>query len=131
MRLHVFAMLILAPFTVFSSDSNGGSICIAPVSPKPPQTAAASLAFCHSARWTVRIDESAPRSWPNKESVKVDGLSLVSKHRVVVLCDGKPQQAFSFRFSEYHKEKLCLFLNDLYQTVQLWEAKKSPWCKCN
>ena len=44
----------------------------------------------------------------------------------MVLCNGKPQQSFRFRFSEFKTKELCLFINDLYQTAQLWEARKSP-----
>jgi hypothetical protein len=47
----------------------------------------------------------------------------------MVLCDGKPQQSFRFRFSTFKSNRLCLFINDLYQTVQLWKLKESPWCK--
>jgi hypothetical protein len=60
----------------------------------------------------------------------VDGLDISARHRVVVYCDKKPQQSFSFRFSEFKAKRLCLFLNDLYETVQLWEPSQAPWCKC-
>jgi hypothetical protein len=49
---------------------------------------------------------------------------------VVVLCNHKPLQSFAFLFSEFKTKELCLFLNDLYRTVQLWESKSAPWCKC-
>jgi hypothetical protein len=48
----------------------------------------------------------------------------------MVLCDGKPKQSFIFSFSAYKGHKLCLFFNDLYWTVQLWDDEKTPWCKC-
>jgi len=25
---------------------------------------------------------------------------------------------------------LCLFINDLYQTAQLWRPRDARWCKC-
>ena len=61
--------------------------------------------------------------WPTKESVKIDGLAIPGGHRVVVLCGGKPQQSFWFRFSESETPELCLFLNDLYKTAQLWKLR--------
>jgi hypothetical protein len=57
-------------------------------------------------------------------------MDLREKHRVMVLCDGKPHQQFTFRFSEFKGGKACLFLNDLYWTAQLWAPKQAPWCKC-
>jgi len=72
----------------------------------------------------------AEKSWPLAESLKIDGLDLSVKHRVVVTCGGKAQQSFEFRHSDYKTTKLCLFINDPYKTAQLWDHKASPWCKC-
>jgi len=47
-----------------------------------------------------------------------------------VFCDGKPQQSFTFRFAEYGADHLCLFINRLYQTAQLWRPREARWCKC-
>jgi hypothetical protein len=46
--------------------------------------------------------------------------------------DQRPRsaQSFTFRFSELTSLSLCLLLNDLYWTAQLWESKRAPWCKC-
>jgi hypothetical protein len=61
----------------------------------------------------------------------LDSLALPTRHRVTVMCDKQPQQSFAFRFSAFGTEPdLCLFLNDFYLTVQLWERKRAPWCKC-
>jgi hypothetical protein len=105
-----------------------GSVCVAPALAKPDPRSAPGL-FCSSEKLSLKIDaKTIP--WPVKESVKLDALDLSVRHRVVVLCDGKPQQSFGFRFSEFKATDLCLFLNDLYKTAQLWEAKRCPWCKC-
>jgi hypothetical protein len=85
---------------------------------------------CQTWNLLVKIDDMKAVSWPRNESVKIDGLDVTRRHRVTIFCDGKPQQSFGFRFSEFKTRKLCLFLNDLYKTVQLWEDKQSPWCKC-
>jgi hypothetical protein len=76
------------------------------------------------------IDNLPAIVWPHEEGVKIDNLALADRHRGVILCDGKPQQSFKFRFSEFKTAKLCLALSDLYGWAQLWDAKRSPWCKC-
>ena len=77
----------------------------------------------------MEIDAQPVMAWPTKKSVHID-LDVSQAHRVVVFCDGKPQQSFKFRFADFKTPKLCLFINDLYKTVQLWESKDAPWCKC-
>jgi len=86
--------------------------------------------FCDSAKLSVKIDAQQPTAWPVKENVKIDGLDAAATHRVVVFCNGKPQQSFRFRFSDLKTRVLCLFINDMYKTAQLWESKGSSWCKC-
>jgi hypothetical protein len=78
----------------------------------------------------MKINTQQALPWPINKSVKIEILDPIARHRVVVLCNGKPQQSFTFRFSEFKTGQLCLFLNDLYKTVQLSEAKECPWCKC-
>jgi hypothetical protein len=124
----VWTALMIQP--ALSSQEAGGVICVAPV-PKPingmrgagPQSAA-----CAEDKYSLKIDSRQPIQWPVKGSIKIADLAPSARHRVVVLCGGKARQSFTFRVSK--DEKLCLFFNDLYWTVQLWPAKKSPWCKC-
>jgi hypothetical protein len=86
--------------------------------------------ICASEKLSFTIDSLPKRTWPIKESVKFDDLDLSASHRVVIFCEDKAQQSFKFRYSEFRTRKLCLFINDLYKTAQLWEDKQSPWCKC-
>ncbi len=86
--------------------------------------------ICASEKLSFNIDSLPRRTWPIKESVKLDGLDLSVNHRVVIFCGDKAQQSFKFRYSEFRTTRLCLFINDLYKTAQLWEDKRSPWCKC-
>lgn len=116
--------------SAFPAESETGSVCIAPVPEKPTPFSAPPLSVCDSSKLSVKIDAQEPIAWPIKESMKIDGLDVTTTHRVLVSCNGKPQQSFKFRFSEFQTGKLCLFINDLYKTVQLWESKDSPWCKC-
>jgi len=85
--------------------------------------------YCDSSKVSLKIDAQLVPA-PIKQSVKIAGLDPAARHRVIVLCGGKPQQSFTFRFSEFKSHDLCLFLNDLYKTAQLWERKQCPWCKC-
>ena len=84
---------------------------------------------CDGDHYSLKIDDRPFVDWP-AASARIDGLDPAVRHRVVIRCDGKPHQAFGFRFSEFHsKNELCLFINDLYRTANLWDSKP-PWCKC-
>ena len=88
--------------------------------------------MCAAGKYSLKIDARKSISWPVKASIKITDLDLAARHRVVVLCE-KPRQSFTFQFSDFKNNKdhkLCLFLNDLYWTVQLWPDKGCPWCKC-
>jgi hypothetical protein len=56
--------------------------------------------------------------------MKIEGLNGTARHRVIVYRARKAQQSFAFRLSEFKSPTPCLFLNDLYWTVQFWEAKQ-------
>lgn len=116
-----------------------GSVCVAPLEKELGRGSAPGL-FCESEKFSLQIDsEPAAAFQRNSEqngkrrvgkSLKVDGLDTTARHRVVIYCNGKPQQSFSFRFSEFKTKQLCLFINDFYKTAQLWDAKRAPWCRC-
>jgi len=110
------------------AESESGSVCIAPARFDPKNMSAPGL-YCDAEKFSLKIGTQV-MPWPIKEGVKLAGLDLNTRHRVIVLCDHKPQQSFTFRFSEFKTKQLCLFLNGLYRTAQLWEAKSAPWCKC-
>jgi hypothetical protein len=111
-----------------SAESESGSVCIAAAFFDPKDVSAPGL-YCEPEKFSLKID-GQPMAWPIKEGVKLSGLDLKTRHRVIVLCAQKPQQSFTFRFSEFKTKQLCLFLNSLYRAAQLWEAKGAPWCKC-
>jgi hypothetical protein len=116
----------------FAWQGESGSICIAPL-PKPVDgrhAAGGPSAWCSSGKYSFKVDARPTLSWPEKESAKIDKVAFSAPHRIVVFCGGKAMQSFTFVFSDYKSRKLCLFFNDLYWTVQLWDAKRSPWCKC-
>jgi hypothetical protein len=59
-----------------------GSLCVAPV----PRSALGLT--CKPEKLSFRIDSMAEKSWPLAESLKIDGLDVSVKHRVVVTCGG-------------------------------------------
>jgi len=132
--LKAYSIALLLAFLfwpLLSAESEVGSVCVAPI-PKEmsPTRDPIEGMVCQTWNLLVKIDDMKAVSWPRNESVKIDGLDVTRRHRVTIFCDGKPRQSFGFRFSEFKTRKLCLFLNDFYKTVQLWEDKQSPWCKC-
>jgi hypothetical protein len=123
----IFIVGMLYPVT--SPEPGSGSLCVAPIAERPIPMAAPGL-ICASEKLSFTIDSLPRKTWPIKESIKFDGLDLGASHRVAIFCEDKAQQSFKFRYSEFKERKLCLFINDLYKTAQLWEDKQSPWCKC-
>ena len=116
------------------AEADSGSLCIAPARFDPksrvdPKDGSAPLFYCEPEKLSSKIDAQV-MAWPLKESAKITGLDLNTRHTVIVLCDHKPQQSFTFRFSQFKTNQLCLFLDGFYRTAQLWEAKRAPWCKC-
>jgi len=131
LRVGFSAVLLLLATTILAPGQNGaGSICIAPIPNEPPSTAGTPKLACASGDFSVKIDSQKPIVWPKNKCAAVTGLDLARSHRIVVLCDGKPQQSFKFRLSDYKAGKACLWLNDLYLTAQILEPKQAPWCKC-
>jgi hypothetical protein len=119
--------ILLSP--ALSAESSAGSVCISPIPQKPTNTSAPGLS-CDAAKLSMKIDAQQQIAWPIKDSVKIDSFDVTATHRVVVFCHGKPQQSFKFRFSDFKARELCLFINDMYKTAQLWSSKGAPWCKC-
>ena len=106
-----------------------GSLCVAAIPEKPNASSTPGLG-CKSGKLSFKVDAMAEKSWPTSESLKIEDLDVMQRHRIVVSCDGKPQQSFRFTYSQFETKKLCLFINDFYKTAQLWDDKSSPWCKC-
>jgi hypothetical protein len=112
-----------------ASDTHG-TVCVAPIPPGGPRAVDSPEHVCRSGKLSYRIDSRPAIGWPHRASFELEDIDITHRHRVIVFCDGKPQQSFSFSFDSYKSTDLCLFINDLYQTAQLWERKQSPWCKC-
>lgn len=126
-RLWIFVVGVLIS-SALPAEDDSGSVCLAPVILDADRSGNPSL-YCAAEKVSLKIDARVIPP-PIKKSVKIVGLDPRAQHRVAVLCDRKPQQSFTFRFSEFKSTQLCVFLNDLYKTAQLWEPKQSPWCRC-
>lgn len=132
MRLAAIAFSIVVLFgATLYAQSEQGSVCVAPPPTKDWADTSAFGYACPSGQFSLRIDDRKVLSWSNKESVRTDPLPLTGRHRVVIYCNGKPHQSFTFSFSNFKTKDLCLFLDDTYKTAQLWELKQAPWCKCS
>ena len=128
MKTSAIAVAVLLLANASSAQQPQGVLCIAPL-PSDWSTSAPNLA-CPSGNLSLQIDTRKREGWPKKDSVKIAPLDATNPHRIVISCDGRPQQSFSFRFAELKTNDLCLFINDLYKTAQLWETPKAPWCRC-
>ena len=142
--MRAIAIVILAVAMIHpnvSAESESGTVCIAPWSGKSFGYTAPDIGvYCKSGAVSLRIDMQPKMPWPTDSTMRISGLNITERHRVVVLCDGKPQQSFAFRFSENRMvanrlvrvrvPNLCLFVGGAY-ILQLWDVKRSPWCKCN
>lgn len=126
--LVVTVCLVLTVSRAFAADTVTGTVCVAPV-PATPDPRSGILPVCASGNFSFKIDNLEAVAFSHKESLKVEGLDQGLRHRVKILCDGKPHQTFWFHSSDFHSTP-CLFINDLYKTAQLWEVKRCPWCKC-
>ena len=108
-----------------------GSLCIAKY--RDSELLRSAPGFdCPATSRSLQIDTRPRMPWPEQSDKEIPDLPLEGIHRIRLFCDGKPLQSFTFRFSEFRSNRLCLYLNDRYQTPQLKErTRQTPWCKCN
>ena len=133
MRIGSIAMglMLLLPISG-QGQEDAGTICVAPRALTPfrgqvvPATGKVS-----SGGMQVKIDKRAAVPWPQRESLKIEGLDLKERHLLmVVTADGKPVESLWFRFTSYHSSRLCTFY-DGYGGIDLRDdGKKCPWCRC-
>lgn len=116
-----------------AAQQSKGSVCIAARIDDPffkePATLPNGEINSHGLK--VRIDRRPAEEWPQRKSLKVDGLDTGERHLLVVLdSSGKPIESVRFKFSDYKSADLCMTY-DGYQGIGLQEAtRRTPWCKC-
>ena len=130
----VVVTLILALSNLATAQQATGSVCVAARVDDPFWKEPATLpnGQINSHGLTLRIDKRPAAVWPERKSLKIDGLDTSERHVLVVLgADGKPIESVRFRFSQYHSTQLCMAY-DGYQGIGLQDAtRRTPWCKCH
>jgi hypothetical protein len=126
-----FAVLLLTS-AVGSAQTETGTICVAARADDPfrgqviPPTGPVS-----SYGLRVKIDKRPAVAWPQRESLKIDGLDLNERHPLAILdAHDKPVESLWFRFATFKTTHLCMDY-DGYQGIGLQpDGKHCPWCKC-
>ena len=110
-----------------------GSVCVAARIDNPFWKEPATLpnGEINSHGLKVRVDRRPVEEWPQRKSLKIDGLDISERHLLVVLdSSGKPIESVRFKFAVYKSTDLCMTY-DGYQGIGLQEAtRRTPWCKC-
>ena len=124
------ALLCLLVCQMALPQKEEGSVCIAPVVREAVLFNSDPNNACDADRIRVKVGVGPVNRRPRKGSLKISNLDPNGTHQVVISCGSKRAQSFKFRFSDFKTKHLCLFLNDLYGWVQIWEDNHAPWCKC-
>jgi hypothetical protein len=79
----------------------------------------------------LKIDKQPAVPWPQRESLKIEGLDLSARHLLVILDSrGEPEESLWFRFSAFKGDRVCMSY-DGYQGIQLnLDGRKTTWCRC-
>lgn len=115
-----------------SAELKTGTICVAARAADPfrgqviPPTGEVS-----SNGFQVKVDKRPALPWPQRESLKIEGLDLKERHLLAVVdTHGKPIESLWFRFTTYNSKHLCVFY-DGYQGIGLdADGRHRPWCRC-
>lgn len=114
-----------------SAEAEYGTVCVASRAATPFRGQVIPPAGeVSSGGLQVKIDKRPAISWPQRESLKIDGLDLKERHLLAIVdAHGKPVESLWFRFSMYKSTRLCLSY-DGYQGIGLDDDAHCPWCKC-
>jgi hypothetical protein len=127
---------VLSAVLLFAQASSGevetGTICVAARAADPfrgqviPPTGEVS-----SNGLQVKIDKRPAIPWPQRESLKIEGLDLEERHLLAVVdAHGKSVESLWFRFTSYNSKHLCMSY-DGYQGIGLdADGRHYPWCRC-
>jgi hypothetical protein len=133
MRFGLIGLMFLSVVSPLSvAEPNTGRVCVASRADDPfrgqviPPTGEVS-----SGGLRVRIDKRPSADWPQRKSLKIEGLDINERHLLAVVAgNDKPIESFWFRFSTYKSKDLCMAY-DGYQGIALQETSRhTPWCKC-
>lgn len=125
--------LVLSISTSGAAQGSTGSVCVAARVDDPffKEPAVLPNGEINSHGLKVRIDKRPAEEWPQRKSLKFDGLDTSERHLLVVLnSSGKPIESVSFKFADYTSTDLCMSY-DGYGGIGLQQAtRRNPWCKC-
>jgi hypothetical protein len=133
MRAGVIALLAVFLFPMAGgAEPEPGTVCVAARAVTPfwgqviPPTGEVS-----SGGLRVKVDQRPPIAWPQRESLKIEGLDSTERHLLAVVdAHGKTVESLWFRFTTYNSLHLCMSY-DGYQGIGLLaDGKHCPWCKC-
>jgi len=133
MRVGVIGLALLLLFAIAGgAESETGTICVASRADDPfrgqivPPTGEVS-----SYGLQVKVDKRPAVAWPQRESLKIEGLDLKDRHYLAVVdAHGKPVESLWFRFANYKSKHLCMSY-DGYQGIGLEaDGRRCPWCRC-
>jgi hypothetical protein len=122
--------LVLVLCQIATAQTRVGTVCVAARAATPfrgqviPPTGEVS-----SGGLRLKIDKRPSVPWPQRKSLKIEGLDLNERHLLAVIDSaGKSVESVWFRFLE--STDLCMAY-DGYQGISLLEAtRRTPWCKC-
>ena len=127
-------MLVLLVSISANTQQTTGSVCVAARIDDPffkePATLPNGEINSHGLK--VRVDKRPVEEWPQRKSLKIEGLDTSEQHLLAALDSrGKPIESVRFKFSQYKSTDLCMAY-DGYQGIGLQEAtRRTPWCKCH
>jgi hypothetical protein len=133
MRVAVIGLIFVLIFpSAGGAEPGSGTVCVASRAADPfrgqiiPPTGEVS-----SGGLQVKVDKRPAVPWPQRESLKIEGLDLKERHLLAVVdAHGKPVESLWFRFTDYDSTHLCMAY-DVYQGIGLLEdGKHCPWCRC-
>ena len=132
LRIVVIGLSLILFFSRGSgAEPEFGTVCVAYRAAAPFRRQVISpVGKASSGGLQVKIDKRPTMLWPQRESLKIDGLDLKERHVLAIVdAHGKPVESLWFRFSTYKSARLCLSY-DGYQGIGLDDDAHCPWCKC-
>lgn len=109
------------------AEPESGTVCVASRAATPfrgqvvPPTGEVS-----SFGLQVKIDKRPAVPWPQRDSLKVEGLDIKERHLLAVVdSHGKPVESLWFRFMNYKSVHLCMSY-DGYQGIGLDDTRIAP-----
>lgn len=132
---------ILFMLCIMSASSLGtdlGRVCIAPLpTPKegipPPWKIDSSNGLTD---FYVKINDREPIQTSSSKVVWLNEINPAMEHSITILKGTTTKEQFSFNLNNYtfknrSKKDLCLFVNTLYLTWQLYKVEQTgKWCPC-